>query len=109
MHHFELIERILHERQTIKERINELYNWLLSSIENNLFSQPFSLNRSKLDEQIINFRQFHAQLRTRRYSFDSDINTKINLEQLFDDNDKHTLQLIDQYFQWKIITNYIIH
>ncbi|CAF5105790.1 unnamed protein product, partial [Rotaria magnacalcarata] len=97
MHHFELIERILHERQTIKERINELYHWLLSSIENNFFSKPLSLKRSKLDEQIISFRQFHAQLRTRQYSFDSDINTKINLEQLFDNNDRHTLKLIDQY------------
>ncbi|CAF4468439.1 unnamed protein product [Rotaria socialis] len=97
MHHFELIERILHERQTIKERINELYHWLLSSIENDFFSKLLSLKRSKLDEQIINFRQFHAQLRTRQYSFDSDINTKINLEQLFDNNDRHILKLIDQY------------
>ncbi|CAF4657430.1 unnamed protein product, partial [Rotaria sp. Silwood1] len=70
MHHFELIERFLHERQTIKEH-----------------------------EQIINFRQFHAQLRTRQYSFDSDINTKINFEQLFDNEDKNSIKLIKEYFQ----------
>jgi hypothetical protein len=99
MHHFKLIERIQHERQTIKERINELYNWLLSSVENDLFSKSFSLKRSKLDEQIIEFRQFHAQFQTRRYSFDSDINSTINLEQLLDNNDKNCLKLIDQHFQ----------
>lgn len=99
MHHFELIERILHERQTIKERINELHQWLLSSIENDFFSKPLSLRRSKLDEQIIDFRQFHAQIRTRQYSFDSDINTKVNLEQLFDNNDKNSVKLIQEYFQ----------
>lgn len=98
MHHFELIERILRERQTIKERINELYHWLLSSIENDFFTKPLSLKRVKLDEQIINFRQFHAQLRTRQCSFESDINTKINLEQLFDNDDKNTLNSIDEYF-----------
>ncbi|CAF2636953.1 unnamed protein product [Rotaria sp. Silwood2] len=99
MHHFELIERFIHERQTIKERISELYHWLLSSIENDFFSKPLSLNRSRLDEQVINFRQFHAQLRTRQYSFDSDINIKINLEQLFDNDDKNSLRLIKEYFQ----------
>ncbi|CAF1221360.1 unnamed protein product [Rotaria sordida] len=99
MHHFELIKRFLHERQTIKERINELYHWLLSSIENDFFSKPLSLNRTKLDEKIINFRQFHAQLRTRQYSFDSDINTTINFEQLFDNDDKNFLKLINEYFQ----------
>jgi len=99
MHHFELIERFLHERQTIKQRINELYTWLLSSLDPDFTAQPFSLKREKLDEQIINFRQFHAQLRTRRYSFDSDINTTINLEQLLDNEDKNSLKLIDQQFQ----------
>ncbi|CAF3527215.1 unnamed protein product, partial [Rotaria sp. Silwood2] len=49
--------------------------------------------------QVINFRQFHAQLRTRQYSFDSDINIKINLEQLFDNDDKNSLRLIKEYFQ----------
>jgi len=104
MHNFELIERYNHERQTIKERIDELNQWLLSykdnSINSNdLFSKPLSLKRSKLDEQIIQFRQFHAQLLTRRHSFDSDINTKINLEQLLDNNDKNNLKLIDQHLQ----------
>jgi len=100
MHHFKLIERIHHERQTIKERINELYNWLLSSIENDFENKSFSLKRSKLDEQIIEFRQFHAQFQTRRYSFDFDINSTINLEQLLDNNDKKFLKLIEQHFQF---------
>ena len=87
MHNFELIEHYNHERQTIKERIDELNHWLLSYTgnspnSNDLFSKPLSLKRSKLDEQIIQFRQFLAQLRTRRHSFDSDINTTINVEQL---------------------------
>src|ERR1700722_20236346 len=104
MHNFELIERYNHERQTIKERIDELNHWLLSCTDNSfdsndLFSKPLSLKRSKLDEQIIQFRQFHAQLRTRHYSYDSDINTKINLEQLLDNNDKNNLNIIDQNFQ----------
>lgn len=99
MLHFKLIERIQHERQTIKERINELYNWLLSSIDNDLFSKSFSLKRSKLDEQIIEFRQFHAQFQTRRYSFDTDIKSTINLEQLLDNNDKKFLNLIEEHFQ----------
>jgi hypothetical protein len=99
MHHFKLIERIQYERQTIKERINELYNWLLSSIENDLFSKSFSLKRSKLDEQIIEFRQFYAQFQTRRYSFDFNIKSTINLEHLLDNNDKNFLKLIDQHFQ----------
>jgi len=104
MHNFELIERYNHERQTIKERIDELNHWLLSYTSNSFdsndfFSKPLSLKRSKLDEQIILFRQFHAQLRTRRYSFDSDINTTTNLEQLLDDNDKNNLKLIDEHFQ----------
>jgi hypothetical protein len=99
MHHLKFLERIHHERQTIKERINELYQWLLSSTKNDLFSRSLSLKRSKLNEQIIEFRQFHAQFQTRRYSFDFDINTSINLEQLFDQNDKNLLQLIDQHFQ----------
>ena len=30
MHNFELIERYNHERQTIKERIDELNHWLLT-------------------------------------------------------------------------------
>jgi hypothetical protein len=105
MHNFELIERYNHERQTIKERIEELNHWLLSYTDNSLqsedlFSKPLSLKRSKLDEQIIQFRQFHAQLRTRRHSFDSDINTIINLEQLLDENDKTNLKIIDQHFQY---------
>ncbi|CAF1503793.1 unnamed protein product [Adineta steineri] len=99
MNHLELIQRFLHERQTIKQNIDELYNWLTNSLENNFHSQPFSLKRSKLDEQIISFRQFHAQLRTRRYAFDSDINTTINLENLLDRDDKHSLKLIEQHFQ----------
>jgi len=105
MHNFELIERYNHERQTIKERIEELNHWLLTYTDNSLqsedlFSKPLSLKRSKLDEQIIQFRQFHAQLRTRRHSFDSDINTIINLEQLLDENDKTNLKIIDQHFQF---------
>jgi hypothetical protein len=105
MHNFELIERYNHERQTIKERIDELNHWLLSYTDHSfssedLFSKPLSLKRSKLDEQIIQFRQFHAQLRTRRHSFDSDINTTINLEQLLDENDKNHLKIIDQHFQF---------
>ncbi len=104
MHNFQLIERYNHERQTIKERIDELNHWLLTYTDNSLhsdeiFSKPLSLNRSKLDEQIIQFRQFHAQLRTRRHSFESDINTTINLEQLLDNDDKENLNLIDQHFQ----------
>jgi len=104
MHNFELLESYNHERQTIKERIDELNHWLSSHPENflesnDLFSTPLSLKRSKLDEQIIQFRQFHAQLRTRRHSFDSDINTTINLEQLLDNNDKINLNLIDKHLQ----------
>lgn len=104
MHNFELLEHYNHERQTIKERIDELHQWLLiytdkSRDSNDLFSKPLSLKRSKLDEQIINFRQFHAQLLTRRHSFESDINTKINSEQLFDEDDKNNTELIKQSFQ----------
>jgi hypothetical protein len=104
MHNFELLESYNHERQTIKERIDELNHWLSSHPENflesnDIFSTPLSLKRSKLDEQIIQFRQFHAQLRTRRHSFDSDINTTINLEQLLDNNDKINLNLIDKHLQ----------
>ncbi|CAF1104230.1 unnamed protein product [Adineta ricciae] len=102
MHNFELIERYNHERQTIKERIEELNHWLLThsndaNDSNEIFAKPLSLKRSKLDEQIIQFRQFHAQLRTRRHSFDSDINTTINLEQLLDDDDKNALKSLDQH------------
>ncbi|CAF0847061.1 unnamed protein product [Rotaria sordida] len=104
MNNFELLEHDKHERQTIKERIDELNNWLLSYTDktinsNDLFSKPLSLKRSKLDEQIINFRQFHAQLLKRRHSFETDINRKINLEQLFDNNDKKTIDLINKSFQ----------
>ncbi|CAF3599478.1 unnamed protein product [Adineta steineri] len=104
MHNFELLERYNHERQTIKERIEELNHWLFTYTDNQInsnaiFSKPLSLKRSKLDEQIIQFRQFHAQLRTRRHSFDSDINTTINLEQLLDNNDKNNLEYIDKQFQ----------
>lgn len=104
MHNFELIERYNHERQTIKERIEELNQWLVSHTEDNspldeIFSKALSLKRAKLDEQIIHFRQFHAQLRTRRHSFDSDVNTTINLEQLLDDEDKKSLASLDKRLQ----------
>lgn len=104
MHNFELIERYNHERQTIKERIEELNHWLSSYEKDSFdsedfFGKPLSLKRSKLDEQIIQFRQFHAQLRTRRHSFDSDINTTINLEQLLDQDDQIQLKSIERHLQ----------
>ncbi|CAF1012011.1 unnamed protein product [Rotaria sp. Silwood1] len=107
MHNFELLEHDNHEPQTIKERIDELKNWLLSYTDksinsNDLFSKPLSLKRSKLDEQIISFRQFHAQLLTRCHSFESDINIKQNLKELFDDDDdddKKNIDLINKSFQ----------
>ena len=99
MHHFKFIERLFYERQTIKERINELHHWLLSSSKNELFTQSLSLKRSKLNQQIINFRQFHAQLHAHRCSFDCDINITINFEHLFDNSDKSSLKIIEQYFQ----------
>ena len=104
MHNFELTDRYNHERQTIKERIDELNHWLLSFTEasphsNDFFSKPLSLKRSKLDEQIIQFRQFHAQLRTHRHSFESDINTTTNLEQLLDTTDRTNLKQIDQHLK----------
>ena len=98
MHNFELFERYNHERQTIKERIDELDQWL-STYEKDSFTKPLSLKRSKLDEQIIQFRQFHAQLRTRRHSFDSNVNTTVNLEQLLDENDRNRLNTIDEHLQ----------
>ena len=105
MHNFELIERYNHERQTIKERIEELNQWLSSYKDDALhpedfFVKPLSLKRAKLDEQIIQFRQFHAQLRTRRHSFESNINTTINLDQLLDQDDRTHLKSIDQHLQW---------
>ncbi|CAF5222602.1 unnamed protein product, partial [Rotaria magnacalcarata] len=101
MHNFEVLEHDNHERQTMKERIDELNHWLLSYTDqaktsSDLFSKPLSLKRTKLDEQIINFRQFHAQLLARSHSFESDINTKLNIEQLFDENDKKNIELINQ-------------
>ncbi|CAF1587078.1 unnamed protein product [Rotaria magnacalcarata] len=104
MHNFEVLEHDNHERQTMKERIDELNHWLLSYTDqaktsSDLFSKPLSLKRTKLDEQIINFRQFHAQLLARSHSFESDINTKLNIEQLFDENDKKNIELINQSFQ----------
>lgn len=104
MHNFELIERYNHERQTIKERIDELAHWLSTYAKDSFhsddfFGKPLSLKRSKLDEQIILFRQFHAQLRTRRHSFDSDINTSINLDQLLDENDRIHLKSLEQHLQ----------
>ena len=105
MQNFKLFELYDHERQTIKECIDELEHWLASYDKdslnfNDIFSKPLSLKRSKLDEQIISFRQFHAQLRTRRHSFESNINTKINIEQLFDDNNRHHFQLIEEKFHF---------
>lgn len=104
MHNFELFERYNHERQTIKERIEELNQWLStyekdSQHSDDFLTKPLSLKRSKLDEQIIQFRQFHAQLRTRRHSFDSNINTTVNLEQLLDENDRKRLKDIEQHLQ----------
>ncbi|CAF3465466.1 unnamed protein product [Rotaria socialis] len=104
MHNFEVLEHDNHERQTMKERIDELKHWLLSYTDkaktsSDLFSKPLSLKRTKLDEQIINFRQFHAQLLARSHSFESDINTKLNIEQLFDENDKKNIELINRSFQ----------
>ncbi|CAF3366835.1 unnamed protein product [Rotaria socialis] len=104
MHNFEVLEHDNHERQTMKERIDELNHWLLSYTDkaktsSDLFSKPLSLKRTKLDEQIINFRQFHAQLLARSHSFESDINTKLNIEQLFDENDKKNIELINRSFQ----------
>ncbi|CAM4876988.1 unnamed protein product [Rotaria socialis] len=104
MHNFEVLEHDNHERQTMKERIDELKHWLLSytgkaKTSSDLFSKPLSLKRTKLDEQIINFRQFHAQLLARSHSFESDINTKLNIEQLFDENDKKNIELINRSFQ----------
>ena len=98
MHHFELLERFLHERHTVKERIHELHQWLLAASEHASLSRPFSLTRSTLDEQIVDFRQFHAQLRTRRYAFDSDLNTSVHLEQLFDADDRTALESIENHF-----------
>lgn len=104
MNNFELLESSSHERQTIKERIDEVHTWLVSftdqSIDaDDIFSKPLSLKRSKLDEQIIHFRQFHAQLRTRRHSFDSEISTSVNLDQMIDENDRQLVQSIDKHFQ----------
>jgi len=98
MHNFQLIERYNHERQTIKERIDESKHWLTSSSHSSISTKPFSLNRSKLDEQIVQFRQYHAQLRTHRHSFDSDINTPINHEQLFDEYDRNNLEQLAEQF-----------
>ena len=104
MNTLELIEHGQHERQTTKERLDELYQWLLSYTESSLhtddlFSKSLSLKRTKLDEQIIQFRQFHTQLRTRRHSFDSEIKSTTNVEQLLDPSDRKILHLIDQQFE----------
>ena len=99
MHHFQLIERLRRERQSVKERLREFHQWCLAVDRNDLLSRPFSLKRSKLDEQIIEFRQFHAQLRTRRHTFDSDIRTRLHIEQLFDEKDRSDWKIIEHYFQ----------
>lgn len=104
MNTLELIEHGQHERQTTKERLDELYQWLLSYTETSLhaddvFSKSLSLKRTKLDEQIIQFRQFHSQLRTRRHSYDSEIKTTTDVEQLLEPSDRKVLHLIDQQFQ----------
>ena len=99
MLHFQLLERLLRERQNIKERLREFHQWCSAVDQGDLLSRSFSLKRSKLDEQIIEFRQFHAQLRTRRHTFDSDIKTRLRIEQLFDEKDRSDLKIIDHYFQ----------
>lgn len=99
MHHFQLIERLRRERQSVKERLREYHQWCSAVDRDELLSRPFTLKRSKLDEQIIEFRQFHAQLRTRRQKFDSDIRARLHIERLFDDKDRSDVKIIDHYFQ----------
>jgi hypothetical protein len=101
---FESLEHDQHERQPMKERLDELYNWLQSYVDmcdhsNDLFSKLLSLNRSKLDEQIIHFRQFHAQLRTRRHVFDTELKTNTHIEQVLDNDDRKRVEFIEQQLQ----------
>jgi hypothetical protein len=99
MHHFQLIERLRRERQSVKERLRDYHQWCLAVDRSDLLSRPLSLKRSRLDEQITEFRQFHAQLRTRRHTFDSDMKGRFHIEHLLDEKDKSDLKIIDRYFQ----------
>jgi hypothetical protein len=99
MHHMELLERLHRERQSLKTRLNEFHRWLVSVDETRPCQRCFSLIRSQLDEHIIEFRRFYAQLRTQRHSFETNITSCSHVKQLFDDNDKQTCQSIDESFQ----------
>lgn len=97
MHHLKFFERIEHERQIVKHRIEEFHQWLLTALENDWSKAIFSLNRSKLDQQLIEFRQFDAQFQTRRYSFVHDLNSSVNHQELFDEDDRHLLKFLDEH------------
>lgn len=100
MEHLEIAERDQHERQPMNERLDELSRWLSScsesfSLGKDCFGKVLSLKRSKLDEQIVQFRQFHNQLRTRRHSFDSEVELHENLNE----REKEMFRSIDEEFR----------
>ncbi|CAF1422502.1 unnamed protein product, partial [Didymodactylos carnosus] len=89
MNHFELIQRLYNETRNVKENIIDCIQWLEKAREQfniDFLNKSLSLNRSKLDDQIIFYRQYDAQLRTRRHSFSNIIKTQSQLLNVNDEN-----------------------
>lgn len=97
MHHLKFFQRIEYERQIIKERIREFHQWLLTEIDQHWTEKILSLKQSKLNEQIDEFHRFEIVFQTREHSFHTDLNSPINHEQLFDEDDQHLLKFIDEH------------
>lgn len=98
MHHFALIERFLQQRQFVRNRIDEIIRWIDSIDEENVFPKKFFLKRTKLDEQIVEFRHFNVQFRTYREIYEKDVKTRLQIAKLIDDDDRHRTNFIEKFF-----------
>ena len=97
MHHLKFFQRIEYERKIIRERIREFHQWLSSVIVQDWSKEILSLKQSKLNEQFVEFQQFELLFQTRQYSFNTDLNSTINHEELFDEDDQHLLKFIEEH------------
>lgn len=93
MHHFALIERFLRERQLLKERLKDLDHYFANP---NSFVRSLSFQRTKLDEQLIDFRRYYAQLRSYAQIYHNEIQPRRHIEKLFDDEDRKRLIQIEK-------------
>jgi len=87
MHHLKYFQQIEHEKRSLRQRINEFSQWIR---QHDVLHKKFSLNQSKFDQQILDYRQLYSDFRTKYDRLKSTI--------LFDDHDKQYLKSLDEYF-----------